>query len=647
MKKILAWTIGLVLVIGMGIGGYLYYRMNSKIIHLTPEYIREINQAVAAQNEDSIKKPRQRKRIVQPFNPLKNVYFGDTHVHTTLSFDAYLAGNRLGLEETYRFAQGEPLKLVTGEIVQISQPLDFVAITDHAESFGLFEGCADPTINKEQQEFCQKFETPSIPFYLRLLKSATTRPPKRPAEFCGDDGSFCFEHGKTTWNTIRQMAEKYNQPGEFTAFIGYEYSPTLPERGMLHRNVIYRNNTVPDVAFSAFDAPTVIDLWNALEANCTKNCEFLTIPHNMNFSWGLAYSGTTIDGEVYTKEDWALRARTEPLAEIFQAKGNSECGVGAVDEECGFEQFIPVCDGDQTAGCVGLDSFAREGLKKGMQLEQELGFNPLRFGFIGSTDSHNSNPGDTEEYDFRGFNGVYNSPAKKRLSPKKHGPRKQTAKNPGGLAAVWAEENTRDALFEGMKKRETYATSGTRIHLRFFGGWDLSKNTLNSMNPIADAYKTGVPMGGVLKPRKGIANPRFIIWAAKDPDAANLQRIQMIKGWIENGERREEVFDIACSDGLTPDPSTERCPDNGARVDIKTCDITQDNGMAEMKLVWEDTKFNPEHSTFYYVRVLENPTCRWSTYDAIRLGQPPRKDIPATIRERAWSSPIWYAPEQW
>ncbi|MBW1750800.1 MAG: DUF3604 domain-containing protein, partial [Deltaproteobacteria bacterium] len=527
--------------------------------------------------------------------------------------------------------------------MQLTVPMDFVAMTDHAESFGLFEICAEKNLTETQIDFCNQFDRPSYNFFMRLRKGGTKRPPKREADLCGDDGVICFERGKDTWATIQNAADKYNQPGVFTAFHAYEYSPVLPKKGMLHRNVIFKTQTVPDVAFSAYDALSVLDLWRSLEETCTGDCDFLTIPHNMNTSWGLAYADETIDGDPYTTEDWALRGRSEPLAEIFQVKGSSEAafGVGATDEECAFEQFFPPCEEGETDNCISLTSLARGGLKRGLELEEALGFNPLRFGFIGSTDNHNGNAGDTEEWDFRGHNGLYGAPAKKRMNL----PKFAKIRNPGGLAAIWAEENTREALFDSMEKRETYATSGTRIRLRFFAGWELNDALLAGSDMIAKAYETGVPMGGVLNQPERYGNPKFLVWAIKDPDGANLSCIQMIKGWIENGERREKVFDIACSDGLTPDTESGRCPDNGARVDMSTCDVTDETGAAELKFMWQDDDFNPEQLAFYYVRVLQNPTCRWSTYDALRLGQPPRTDVPETVRERAWSSPIWYVPK--
>jgi len=646
MKKVIIWVLAIFFLVAGGSGWYLYSKYDAKLIRLTPETIKKLRQTVAAENEAAIKKPPFRERTVQPANPLKNVYFGDTHVHTSWSFDAYLSGNRFPPEQAYRFAQGEKIELVSGEIVQLSEPLDFMAITDHAESFGLFVGCAVPGISQEKKDFCKEFDVPNLTTFIKLRRDALKRPPAWPAVFCEEDGSFCIKHAKTTWKNTQQEADKAYQPGVFTTFYGYEYSPVWPKGGHTHRNVIFRNQTVPEDVISAFDAATVLNLWKTLEDTCTGECEFLTIPHNLNRFYGRGYSRVDEDGGPYTQKDWERRNRYEPLAEIFQAKATSECalGVGTTDEECAFEQFFPLCEEGETERCAGKGSFARDGLKLGLELEKELGFNPLRFGFVGSTDNHNSSPGDTEEWDYRGKSGFKDASAKQRLSNREYGPGVPITHNPGGLAAIWSEENTRDALFDAMKKKEVYATSGTRIRLRFFAGWDLEQDIVNSPDMVATAYKNAVPMGGVLAKTEKVSIPKFLVWAAKDPINANLARVQMIKAWIENGEQKEAVFDIACSDGLAPDSGTGKCPDNGADVNLSTCEVTEANGNEEIKVLWTDDDFNPEYASFYYVRVMQNPTCRWSTYDAIRLGIDPIKEVPATIQERAWSSPIWYSP---
>jgi Protein of unknown function (DUF3604) len=587
-------------------------------------------------------------------NEQRNLYFGDTHVHTALSFDAYLAGNRLGLDDAYRFARGEKLSFVTGETAQLSRPLGFVVMTDHAESFGLFETCAREQLSERQATFCQSFEKPSREVFQRLRAEGVARPPIRSPDLCEEDPATCLADARLTWQKVRQSAEQYNEPGEFSAFAGYEYSPVLPKQGKIHRNVIFKGKHTPDRVVSAFDAATVLDLWSSLEAECSGDCEFLTIPHNMNKSWGIAYSGRTIDGDPYEEKDWALRGRSEPLAEVFQIKGNSECGygLGASDEECNFELVAPLCEGEQVPGCSGRTSFAREGLKIGMELNSRLGFNPLRFGFIGSTDTHNSTPGDTEENDYRGASMVFESPAAMRLGTAAGKTRQgkfsaavRRSKNPGGLAAVWARENTREAIFAAMQQRETYATSGTRIQLRFFAGWGFEADILDDAQLLNKAYAGGVPMGSVLPQGGSGAAPEFLVWALQDGLGAPLQKIQMVKAWMENGEAREQVTDVACSDGLAPAPATGRCPDNGARVDVSNCNISADKGDSQISVRWQDPAFAADQDAVYYVRVLENPSCRWSTYDSIAIGVAPPADVPATIRERAWSSPIWYTPK--
>lgn len=649
--KMVKWIVAGFFLVAIGAAWYTYNKFDSQLTRLTPEVVEALRQTVAQENEAAIIKPKLHERTIQPVNPLKNLYFGDLHVHTSLSFDSHLAGNRIEPIDAYRFAQGKKLELMSGEIAQLTVPLDFAAITDHAESFGLFEGCADPDITPEQVDFCAQFENPSVSVFFKLRKQATRRPPVRMS-FCGDDGSFCIEHGKTTWQRTQKAADNAYEPGVFTSFIGYEYSPTWPKSGSTHRNVIFRNRTVPETVISAYDAATALDLWRTLERTCTDDCEFLTIPHNLNRYYGKAFSRVDEDGGAYTQKDWERRDRYEPIVEVFQAKGTSECalGVGTTDEECTFEQFFPLCKEGEYIACAGGGSFARDGLKLGLELEKEIGFNPLQVGFIGSSDVHNSNAGDTEEWDYRGKSGFKDASAVKRLKERNFGPAVPITHNPGGLAAIWAEENTRDALFDSLKRKETFGTSGTRIRLRFFAAWDFEPNIVNDSKLVEKAYQFGVPMGGVLDGpaqdgQGSMLKPKLLVWAAKDPNNASLDRIQVIKGWVENGEQKEEIFDIACADGRSANSTTGKCPNTNAQVDLETCQITESDGAAELKVLWEDESFNPNYASFYYVRVLQNPTCRWSTYDAIRLGIEPIKEVPAVMQERAWSSPIWYSPQ--
>jgi hypothetical protein len=338
---------------------------------------------------------------------------------------------------------------------------------------------------------------------------------------------------------------------------------------------------------------------------------------------------------------------------MYQVKGASECalGVGATDEECAFSQILEPCKQGEETGCAFETGFARQGLKIGLELDRDLGFNPLAFGMIGSTDTHNGNPGDVEEWDFVGKAGLITSPAIRRLRDRAGRNASDTKPyqsvlqfhTSGGLAAVWSEENTRNSIFAAMKRREVYATSGPRMTLRFFAGWGFDESIHAEHDPISVATAGGVPMGGVLRPAvDDTGSPTFYVAAQGDVLSAPLQRIQIIKGWIdEEGKTHEEVRDIACSDGLEVDPTTLRCPDNGASVDLRSCQPTGDTGAMQLMTAWKDPAFDPAQGAFYYVRVLQNPTCRWSTYDALRLGREPDPRVPATLRERVWSSPIW------
>ena len=460
---------------------------------------------------------------------------------------------------------------------------------------------------------------------------------------------------RSDWARYIALADAHNEPGVLTTFAAYEYSPTLPEQGKHHRNVLFNGTDLPEHAISSMDVGNAIDLWRGLEATCTGNCDFLTIPHNMNKGWGLFYSRYTWDGGRYDEEDWRLRKRREPLVEMYQVKGASECalGVGATDEECAFSQVLAPCEQGEETGCAFETAFARQGLKIGLELDRELGYNPLAFGMIGSTDTHTGNPGDVEEWDFVGKAGLVSSPAIRRLRERPDAPPDPKPyqsllqfHTSGGLAAVWAEENTRDALFAAMKRREVYATSGPRITLRFFAGWGFDESIALERDPVAVATSGGVPMGGVLRPAAGdTASPTFYVAAQGDWMSAPLQRVQIIKGWIDaDGKTHEKVRDIACSDGFDVDPTTRRCPDNGASVDLATCKPTGDTGAMQLMTAWKDPDFDRSQGAFYYVRVLQNPTCRWSTYDALRLGREPDPRVPATLRERVWSSPIWIDP---
>ena len=611
---------------------YDYLMTNITFIPSSDEERAAIRAEVAAQDETVFYKPPQSALSVQPVNPVNNVYFGDLHIHSSLSADAYLFGNRRDLDATYRFAKGESAHLETSEVIEITRPLDFAAVTDHAEGFGRVMACLEPA-TPEIAENCKLINKPTLLSFLELRGNVENRPLVENLGYFGNKKAVERQYHLDTWGAIKAAAERHNEPGVFTAFAGYEYSPAMVDRGKHHRNVIFRTNVTPAYAVSAYDADSEIDLWKQLDATCGEGCEFLTIPHNPNKSWGLAFASETIDGIPYTREDWHLRETFEPLVEMFQIKGNSECalGFGATDEECGFEQFLPVCEEGQATGCIHPTSMARDGLKKGLALQGSLGFNPMKFGLMASTDTHNSNPGDTEEWDYRGANAYVASPARNRLES---GIRQPKVANPGGLAAVWAPENTRDALFGAMSRREVYATSGTRPLLRFFAGADLPDD-LAQTGDLEAAYAKGVPMGGTLIAEDDA--PRLFVWATQDPDHAPLAKIQIIKGWLKDGETHEKVFDTACSDKNT----NGACIATKAPVDLSNCAWSNSAGAPELRTTWVDPDYDASHHAFYYARVIQIPTCRWTTYDSLRLGREPPADVPATITEMAWSSPIW------
>lgn len=625
----------------------------------------------ALQDDSRISIPAPEPRTNHAYNPLKNVYWGDLHVHTVESFDAVLFGTTLTIEDAYRFARGESLRTAGGERMQLSRPLDFVAITDHAEGFGVRTRCGNDDLSVKERLNCWLLETPNVLTFLLVKAIADdpvesdikheapgvyrNRPRQHPTltnwPICGldeTDPQRCFRDSNSDWASYQALADKHNQPGVLTAFSAYEYSPPLSDSGKHHRNIIFNGTGLPEHAVSYFEAGNAIALWRALEQNCSDECDFLTIPHNMNKGWGLFYSPYTWDGDVYDEEGWRLRQRREPLAEVYQVKGASECalGVGSTDEECGFSQVLPPCKPGQESGCAFTTSFARQGLKIGLQLDRELGFNPLAFGLIGSTDTHNASPGDAEEWDFAGKVAAASSPAIRRITewPDRR-PFESTLQfhTSGGLAAVWAPENTRDEIFSALQRREAYATSGTRITLRFFAGWGFDEDIVNKPQALTLATEGGVPMGSTLAPSaQQSGSPTFFVWAGADLMSAPLQRVQIIKGWIDDaGATHEKVRDIICSNGLQVDPVTLRCPDNGASVDTSNCSALGNSGAAQLIAAWKDPDYHANQKAFYYVRALQNPTCRWSTYDALRLEQAPPAHVPASIQERAWSSPIW------
>lgn len=593
-------------------------------------------------------------------NPLRNAYFGDLHVHTSYSLDAYSFGNRNDPRSAYRYGRGEAVSLPGGIKSQLRTPLDFMAVTDHDIWLGEVSLCQDKNDPAYNTSVCQDLRTSeqhpadSGKTMLALAGGLWKSPPERSADVCGsataDEKNKCFQRAKSIWQQIQKNADEFYRPGKFTTFVGFEWTSGFKRLGMMHRNVIFRNGHYPDAVYSAADLRNSPELlWQWLERDCVGDCQVISIPHNTNFGWGVALASKNSDGSAFTTDILQRRSKTEPLIEVFQIKGNSECspGLGTNDEQCNFEQLWKACKPGEDAYCATASDYVRDALKRGLLLEDQYGVNPFKYGFIGSTDTHSSASGSTEEGKWNGGGALSDTSAERRLnSPLTEGlPLRDIMFNPGGLAGVWAEENTRESIFDALKRRETFATSGTRIRVRFFGGWNYAADLNKHRSLVDEAYKDGVAMGADLPAKtSGSQAPRFVAWATKDPNSANLQKLQIIKGWTEGGETHEAVYDVACSDGLKPDSLTHRCADNGAKVDLSNCSYSKNKGTSELSVTWADPEFNPSQKAFYYVRVLENPTCRWSTYDAIKTKLKVPDGYPATIQERAWSSPIWYAP---
>ena len=584
----------------------------------------------------------------------RHAYFGDLHIHTQYSVDAYNFGVRATPDDAYRFAKGEALAHPLGHWIRLQgRPLDFLAVTDHAEYLGVARALADPGHPLGSHPVAVKLRSgdPTERWEAGLAIDGWVR--GKPVS--GLDPSPIV---RSVWQETVAAAERHDDPGRFTTFVAYEFSST-PGGVNLHRNVIFSGNDVPALPFSAVDSLNPEDLWTWLDEQRANGIEALAIPHNSNWSQGKMFDRTDWAGEPIDAAYAEQRRRNEPLVEITQGKGTSEThpALSPNDEWADFELWRKNSMAYGEDGSISFvegattGAFARDALRAGLEIEREIAANPYLFGFIGASDGHNA-AGSVEEDQHFGHTGMMDgTPAARGSLPDG---RQGQSEIPlelemiewgsSGLTGVWAEENTRESIYAAFRRKEAFATSGPRIRVRFFAGYDYSDDLPNQHHAAERAYAGGVPMGGELAAQPGNA-PRFFVQAARDPREAWLQRAQVVKSWIdESGETHERVFDVACSNGLTPDPQTHRCPDNGARVDLDDCSISLDKGDVELATLWSDPTFDPTGRALYYARVLQNPTCRWSTWDAIRAGVEPTSKVPATIQERAWSSPIWIAP---
>ena len=579
-------------------------------------------------------------------HPLKTALFGDLHVHTSWSADAYAGGNRLGPNTAYRFARGEEVELQNGLVAKLDSPLDFVALTDHAENFSTHLPCTigpGAEFDSKQCRAMRSGELDQQAMLKQVFETAGDRPAPR-SPLCDGNLDRCIAAEEATWLRVQEAANAFDDPGTFSTLIGYEFSSLLENFGMLHRNVIFRGTDVTPHAISSNDVVNQADFFAQLDTACQAPCQVLTIPHNTNFSWGKAFARTDEDGYTYTEGDIERRARIDRLFEITQQKGNSECqiGVGMADEDCDFENTWPVCDDGQGTQCASGPSFLRNALLTGLAMGSEATENgvtmqnPYKLGIIGSTDTHLSDPGNTARQIPAQFSGIDFGFAVRRALEMNHvvigAVRKVSA---GGLAGVWSQANTRADIFDAMRNRETFGTSGSRIKVRFFAG-RYAEDLGDKEDAVAFAYANGVPMGSDLKI---LDNPNFWVWASQDPRAPALDRIQVIKGWVENGQEQQKLWDVACSGGRKPGKDG-KCPETSASVDVETCAL-KGAGSSELQATFSDPDFSSDQIAFYYVRVFENPSCRWTTALANEADVDRPTDVPATVQHRAWSSPIW------
>ena len=609
-------------------------------------------------------------------NPNRNAYFGDLHVHTTYSFDAYAFGTLATPYDAYRFARGEAIKHPAGFDMQLREPLDFYGVTDHGMFMGVSPVAADTSSDFSKYPFAKVVHDLNASdnmgrlSVLDRMRSFGLARALAVAIVAGEvDPEEPLSITRSAWADSIKAADMHNDPGRFTTFVAYEYSTASNDNGSLHRNVVFKgSDRVPEVPFSRMHSRDPEDLWDWMDTLREAGVESLAIPHNSNKSNGHMFKLVDWAGEPIDDDYAVKRIRNEPLVEITQIKGTSEThpALSSRDEWADFEL-------GSTRG-VGMGkpllsqpqgSYVREAWRHGLELESQGITNPFAFGVIGSSDTH-TGAAQNDESNFSSKLGVLSADAQLRgsvpldlvesvlfnLLPGQEVVEvdgesfmggQQNEFGASGLAAVWAEENTREAIYAAFRRKETFATSGPRMRLRFFAGYDLPDDLLETADGVAQAYATGVAMGADLGPGEGA--PQFALWAQADASSAPLQRLQVIKGWIDAaGETHEEVIDVACAGGVAVNPTSKRCPDNGARVDLSDCSISASTGDTQLRTVWTDPDFDASERAFYYARVLENPTCRWNTWDAIRAGTERRTDLKATLQERAWSSPIQYVP---
>lgn len=564
----------------------------------------------------------------------RKALFGELHMHTQFSFDAYLFNTRVTPDEAYDFAKGKPLKHPLGKTYQLSRPLDFMAVTDHGFYLGVFKKMSDPTHRLSKLPIAEKVNSPD-PDILASAFGDIVRGSRGGAPVQGLKDP---EVSLAAWEEIIASANRHNDPGTFTTFLAYEWTST-PNGQNLHRNVIFKGDDAPP-PFTRIDSDRPEDLWAWMDSVREDGHELLAIPHNSNLSDGRMFESEDSWDKPFTPDYAESRNRNEPLVEATQVKGTSEAhpALSPNDEFADFELLeLYVATPIPVTNFKG--SYVREAYKTGLEFQDKNGFNPYRFGLIAASDSHTGII-PVEESSFSGKVGSRDGSPERRLQSASSARYQHFSAS--GLAAVWSEENTRDSIYDAFRRKETWGTSGPRIQVRMFGGFDMDDVKPGADGWVKKAYEKGVPMGTPLDTKKRSGSPTFAVWAAKDVEGANLDRIQIVKGWSENGTSHEHVYDAVWSGSRTPDPETGKLPPVGNTVNLDTLQYANTIGAVELQGTWTDPDFNPDLNAFYYTRVLEIPTPRWSLFDAKELDIDPPEGIHKTIQERAYTSPIWY-----
>ena len=577
-------------------------------------------------------------------NPERNVYFGETHLHTSWSIDAFAISGPTynGPADAYRYARGETIRHPMGYPIKITKPLDWIGVTEHAEYVGAFMLAADPdsVLSRKHPFWAKALDIGAgiepLAAYILLAKSIIN---DTPIDALRDP-----EVMSTLWQRMVAIADEYYEPGKFTTFPAYEWT-AQPNNKNMHRNIFFRDSMkVPEMILDSISSPDPYDLWLWMDGQRRAGNELLAIAHNGNLSDGLMYpTETDLMGRPIDAAWAESRMRNEPLTEIKQGKGQSETTplLSPNDEFADYEILEWAL-----LGAEGVPrqygAYIRRAFRDGLALQSFGNFNPHKFGLVAGADTHNAAVGYRQKNWF-GMHGTMDGTRAMRLSSERQMNLDNRQLSPPGMSAVWAEENTREAIFDGMKRKETYATSGVRITLRFFGGWGFDADLLQQDDWARAAYADGVPMGGDLTPTAGRA-PSFVVHAFKDPDSGHLDRIQIIKGWSDRGQSFEKIYDVAWSGDREADPATHRVGPVGNTVNFSGATYSNSIGATQLQAVWNDPDFDAALDAFYYVRVLEIPTPRWTLIQAWQEGQMPPEGVPMTTQERAWSSPIWYTP---